>query len=190
VSTWVSVAATIAAVVSAGIAFLVFRENRGDRRNDQLKKMIEAALQPVLARITSIEQQNADSAQHLTDLIEMVVGKHLQPLREQIVVLETKIDVFWKQVAMDAAKILHQPDPRRAKIDALLDAFMEDALSPEEELVLRKYLLQIRNWEPGEDLGFPVHPGEQAVAALLLRTMNSVLTPRHAGAHYTGDMHE
>jgi hypothetical protein len=185
---WISVASTIAALVAATVAYLGFRENRGDRQAERLKGAIETALQPLVHRITSVEQQNTDAAQRLQDVVEIIIGKALQPIQQQVVVLETKIDVFWKQVAMDAAKILHQPDPRRSEIDRLLELFMEDALDADEELQLRKFLLKIRNYEEGANIGFPVQPGEQTAAAILLRTMNHAITPRHStAAHFQGD---
>jgi hypothetical protein len=100
------------------------------------------------------------------------------PLRQDVAVLKSQVEVFWKAVALDAAKILHQPDPARAQMDHLLEALVEDILTPEEELQLRKYLVAVRNWEPGQDAGFPVSPGEQTAAAILLRTMEHVITPR------------
>lgn len=177
---WISVASTIAALVAATVAYLGFRENRGDRQAERLKEAIEIGIQPLVGRVSALEQQGAASAQHLQDMIKMTVTTALQPLEGRVTVLETKIDLFWKQVAMDVAKILHQPDPRRSEVDHLLELFMEDALSPDEELQLRKYLVTIRDWEEGKDVGFPVWPGEQISAAFLLRLMSHTLTPRRS----------
>lgn len=173
------------------MAYLGWRASRGERHLDQIRELINACINPLVNRISLLEQHNIDTIQRNSDATDIAIGKAIQPIESRMAILETKVDVFWKQIAMDAAKILHQPDPRRARVDALLEAFMEDALSPQEELELRKILLKIRNWEPGQELEFPISDGEQAVAALLLRTMNYAITPRHTGAaHYHGDLNE
>ena len=38
--------------------------------------------------------------------------------------LETKVEVFWRHVALPAAQVLHSPDPAHARRDALLEALM------------------------------------------------------------------
>lgn len=190
-ATWINIILAATSVIAAIAAWLGWRESHAERDSDSLRAMIESCLQPLSARVTLVEQRLIDVDSRSRDAIEAAITRALQPIQSQVAVLESKMDVFWKQVAMDAAKILHQPDPRRADIDSLLESFMEDALSPDEELELRKYLLKIRNWEPGQDLGFPVYPGEQTAAAILLRTMNHVITPRHNDAqHYHGDADE
>jgi hypothetical protein len=114
------------------------------------------------------------------DQIEAAVTRGVAPLAERMSVVETKIDLFWgtmQALSIDAAHGLHQPDPKRAPIDALLEKFTAwsngtgPPLTEEEETDLHRYLLIIRNWEPGEDVGFPVRLGESALAAILLRTM-------------------
>ena len=115
------------------------------------------------------------------NLIMVTVQQALEPFAGRLYVLETKMELFWRSVAIDSAKILHQPDARRSHIDKLLEALMADKLTEQGEAELRGYLVKIRNWEPGVDVGFPVHPGEQTAAAILLATMNHVLTRKTGG---------
>lgn len=175
---WLNLAIAAGTLIAALIGYVAWRETHSDRARDRQQVQIDQTVVPLSNRLDLLEQKFADTMAHNQEMLEVVLARQLQPLSEQVRVLETKMDVFWKSVAVDAAKILHQPDPKRAHIDKLLEAFMEDTLTEDEELQLRKYLVTIRNWEVGMEVGFPVHPGEQTAAAILLRTMTHVITPR------------
>jgi hypothetical protein len=166
---WPTLTVALGTLLAAGIAYIALRDSRSDRKSKQLNDEITVAVQPIVQQLHDLEIK-------YKSILDLSVASALQPLQSQLAVLETKIDVFWRTIAVDAAKILHQPDPRRAMIDTLLEHFMEDRLTSEEEFQLRKYLVTIRNWEPGQDVGFPVHPGEQTAAAILLSTMSHAMS--------------
>jgi hypothetical protein len=166
-------------ILAALVAFMAWRESHSDRGRNQRQEQIDQSLAPMQTQLSLLVQKVSDAETRGHELMAAMVSSSIQPLREDIRELKTQVAVFWKSVAIDAAKILHQPDPKRHMIDALLEAFMEDTLTSDEEVQLRKYLVTIRNWEPGQDVGFPIHPGEQTAAAILLSTMNHAMSPHH-----------
>jgi len=184
------IAAVLAALAALGtvfgtfIAYMVWRESHSDRGKLKRQEEIQRETEPLRGQVHDLELNFS----HISDMIESAVTRGVQSLVDQQnhlatehAQMETKMDFLWgtqKQLAMDAAKILHQPDPRRSHIDQLLEDFMDDTLTIERERELRRYLMQIRNWEPGQDIGFPVHPGEQTAAAILLRTMGHGMPSR------------
>lgn len=117
------------------------------------------------------------TSNYATDKLDTSLSKALQPLIANLAELGSKMDILWevkKQEALDAARMLHHPEEDRRMIDDLLDAFVDDTLTPEEEIQFRKYLVIIKNWNPGDDVGFPVYPGEQLAAAGLLRFLTYI----------------
>lgn len=74
-------------------------------------------------------------------------------LRERLVAIEVKIDVFWKNVAFDAAKILHTPHPENKRRDELLELFVEGKIKREELkelIIILKGILEDKLREFGE----------------------------------------
>jgi hypothetical protein len=164
-----------------GISYSAYRERHTDRitqhEAERIRQIVRAETEPGTARqqelalrldaIISRQDQAARDARDQNARIGTIL--------DRLAVMETKIEVFWKSVAMDAAKIIHSPDPMRARIDALLESFMGGTMTPEQERELREVLVKIRDYEPGTaPAGFPVYPGEQIAAAILLRTMELV----------------
>jgi hypothetical protein len=170
-----------ATVLMAVVAYLSWRMSHKAQNKNATEELVKHALHPFKQELALL-QQNSDARERLTATeTESTMVRALQPIREDIAVLKSQMTTFqdmWKQLAFEMAKVLHQPDPLRAHIDRLLEGLMEDTLSDEEVLELKKYLVEIRNWEPGTDLGYPVRDGEQTAAAILLKTMPHVLTPR------------
>lgn len=67
--------------------------------------------------------------------------------------METKIEIFWKDVSFDAAKILHTPHPENARRDYLLEQFVSQQIKREEltELIgLLKLIIDEKSREMGE----------------------------------------
>jgi hypothetical protein len=48
--------------------------------------------------------------------------------REQVIRMETKIEIFWRNVGFDAAKILHTPHPENARRDFLIIRWETDKI--------------------------------------------------------------
>lgn len=186
--TWTTWLPDAIAAAAAGATALTWREMRRDRQgssDDRRKSGEGAALDArITVHVAPLEDRVRDIELTRTpDATRAIVRSENAPLMAAITSLETKVDLFWKAVAVDVAKILHQPDPRRARVDSLLESFLAGTLSDEERGELRGYLEQIRDWEPGKASGFPIRSGEQVAAAILLATMDYALAqggPRRA----------
>lgn len=176
----------MAAVLGSLVAWLAWRETHRDtvQKTDaeKIKQIIQAELAPLTQQIHDLTVQlqatNARQDAQQRDIHELTdkLGKVL----DRLAVIETKVEVFWKSVAMDAAKIIHSPDPRRRQVDELIEAFQHAAdgqgmMSSNDYNKLREILLFMRDWEPGMESDFPIYPGEQFAAAVLLRTMDHAL---------------
>lgn len=103
--------------------------------------------------------------------LQKLVDTSLVPVTTRLAVIEAKLDVFWRNVALDAARILHHPEPTRARVDELLDRFTGGILDDRGAAELRGYLETIRDWEPGKDAPFTIIQGEQPAAVMLLHTL-------------------
>lgn len=177
----------LSGVMTALTGYLLWKDAHADRGDKKLQALVEQLLTPTNSEIVILRQQVADSQHDAEQTLEDVVRRSLAPLIEKQGELVTRVAVlentqgFLRDLMHSQAQVLHQPDPRRAHVDILLEALMEDRLTPAEEEELREYLTIIKNWEPGQDVGFPVHPGEPTSASILLATMDHVLpryTPR------------
>lgn len=143
--------------------------------------MIHADNEPLTNRMLKIESELrslTDGVHGLRTSVDQNTGRH-QLLSDRIIALETKVDVFWKNVALDVARVLHSPNPARAHVDELLEAFMEGRISHTERDELKDLLVYIRDYHPGDPSDFPVYPGDQVAAAILLQTIDLVGGPVH-----------
>lgn len=163
--------------LSAVAAWAVIHLNRKQNDKGSRQDEMAQALHPTDVRLSAVE----NLVKAIPAQIEFSIDRAMDPLRTDIGVLKTQVEVFWRSVALDAAKIIHSPDPARRHVDVLLEALTEGTLTIEEDIELRKLLVVIRNWEPGHTAGFPIRDGEQGQAALLLRTMKYL--PQQRDAH-------
>jgi len=92
------------------------------------------------------------------------LGTWLVHLGNRVTSIETKIDVFWKGVSFDAAKILHSPNPLHRRMDELVERYIDGSLNATElsELVL---LLETKRDSPD------VPKGDRMTAAVMLRAI-------------------
>jgi hypothetical protein len=177
------------AIVSLLIAWRQERMAHKDHKNSQFNQAVQQiaykAIEPVkdsLAIHTTQMTQLGDRCSRIEDSVKEN-SSYIRDMTEKISQMGVKVDTYWntlESLAMNAAKGLHQPHPERARVDHLLEAFVEGTLTPEERTELKKILVQIRNYEPGTTLDFPVFPGEQTFAAILLSTMDIVNPQRMA----------
>lgn len=180
---WTDILMAFAGIMTAITGWMLWRDSHADRGEKKLKELVEQLLSPTNSEIVILRQQVSDSAHSSEQMLEAVVARSLSPVAEKIGDISTRVAVlentqgFLRDLMHSQAQVLHQPDPRRAHIDVLLEALMEDRLTADEDLALRGYLETIKNWEPGQDVGFPVHPGEPTSASILLATMDHVLPP-------------
>jgi hypothetical protein len=183
---------SVAAVcVSTLIAYVQWRENHSTKVSDDMhatiKEIAHTASEPLIAAVqdhTNRLTQTGDRLNRIEDLVKSN-SADLRTAVETMTRMGVKVDMYWstlEALAMNSAKGLHQPDPRRARIDYLLEAFMEGTLTDSERIELKKLLVQIRNYEPGgPELGFPVYPGEHTLATILFSTIDLV-DPNHMAA--------
>lgn len=181
----------MAAVIGLVVAYVQWRENHADRDDSKLdqrmkdlisleSKKTEDRFHDHALRLTQV----GDSLGRIEASVKDVAAQQRKTADEMIEVRTrlTMTGTALEQLAMNAAKNIHQPDPRRAHIDELLESFMEGTLTPSERIELRKILINIRNWEPKSAdpeaavavFGFPIYPGEQTSATILLSTMDVV----------------
>ncbi len=75
------------------------------------------------ARSAKVEQLGKDLA-----ALEREMNRRLDAIVRDVTArgaaLETKVEVFWRHVALPAAQVLHSPDPAHARRDWLLEALM------------------------------------------------------------------
>jgi hypothetical protein len=73
--------------------------------------------------------------------------------RERMAVMETKMEIFWRGVAYDNARILHTPHPENKRRDEILEKFVDQTITIDElkELVdLLHKIIENKNREFGE----------------------------------------
>lgn len=180
----ISLIAVILVAFSATVAYVQYRENHrtkiDDSLHDVIREIAKQANEPLQAQLTDHTLRLTQTGDRLNRMESLMVtnGTDLRAAIDTLTKQGVKVDMYWstlESLAMNAAKGLHQPDPRRARVDHLLEAFMEGTLTDGERIDLKKYLVLIRNYEPGiTRLDFPVYPGEQTFATILLSTIDIV----------------
>lgn len=187
----VSIVLAVIAVFSLLIAWRQYYLSRSQHTSTELRETIKQlaheANEPLKEAIAANTAQLRQQGER-TDRLENALKDNSSDLRsisDKLSQMGVKVDMYWgslEQLAMNAAKGLHQPDPAREHVDHLLEAFMEGTLTADERIELKKVLVKIRNHEPnGPDIGFPVQQGEQTFAAILLSTMD-IVDPRRMAA--------
>jgi hypothetical protein len=152
-------------------------EKAGKKRRLEIQAHVSEAIGPVQKDVSQMHAKLDHLAEHSAIQVKAALYEALEPLKDQIATLNTKIEPLWTslvQSALHNAEVLHHPDPGRAHMDRLLEHFRDNILTRDEELELRRYLVKIKDWEPGEDLGFPVYETEPSSAANLLSMLDLV----------------
>lgn len=189
-ATIISIVVAVVAVISLVVAWHQYRISHSDHVSATLRATILAviseALEPIRTTLTAHTAQltqHADRDARTEDSVKQN-SVYIRELSDKMTQMGVKVDMYWaslEQLAMNAAKGLHQPHPERERLDHLLEAFIEGTLTADERIELKKSLVQIRNYEPSSPpLDFPVIPGEQTFAAILLSTMDLVNPQRLA----------
>jgi len=157
----------ICAVITTLAAIAAWLYAKSDRQAASSTARITAVMQPTVDRIHALEIiHDHDHREDERARIRATVAEAMQPVVTELTEIKVNLGI-----AM--AKILHQPDPRRAHIDRLLESFMEGTLTGDERNELKKHLNVISKWEPGQDSPYPIHAGEPVAAAILLLTMDN-----------------
>jgi hypothetical protein len=161
-----SVVGTLLAGVGTVAGFLYAR-NRN--RNDDLKAEVRAE-EATKAQVDAVERV-ATAAYDETGSLRTEVRGLRSEVGDQggrVSILESKMEVFWRNVAIDVSKILHSPHEGWESLDALLDKFRAQSIDDAEMAELEGHLREMVDgqWEPAE-----VTRADQVAASLLLRAI-------------------
>jgi hypothetical protein len=201
----ISIVSVCAVITSVIIMYLQHRDSHKDSAGREFDTKVKRVVEEENKILKAVQEshtvrfaQDGDRLNRIEDLLRDMASNQRE-FSDQMAKMGVKVDMYWnslEQLAMNTAKNLHQPDPARQHIDLLLEAFMEGTITDAEKLELKKILVKIRNYDPaGPPLNFPVHPGEQTAAAILLSTMD-IVDPRrmaamghaeHRSAEHKGD---
>jgi hypothetical protein len=170
---------TISTALGGGGTIAYWLETHSTGRGRKRAQELETALAPVKTDLQELHLKFDTEVAHSPVAIEAVIARALEPLRDQLSVLNTKVEPLWAALitmAGNQINVLHQPDPARHDVDVLLDALREEInggplMSSGDYLKLRHCLKLMKTWEPGTDVGFPVSDGDRTAAAILLATM-------------------
>lgn len=170
-------------LLAAGAAVVSYVAYRYSRRKDSadammiaVKQAIADAVLPVKAKLGELEQEfrrlarGGEAAGKLATLVDGLRRDmdSLAGLVPRVSVLESKIEVFWRNVAYDAAKILHSPHPERAELDSLLEQLDADEITAEGSERLQVMLREVMHQ--------PAIISDK-VAALILRVLKGAEQP-------------
>lgn len=150
--------------------------HRSGRKQDRHEE-IGNHLAPLQSDIRSLKETVEQIPAQRQAEMKATVHEALEPVRHSITELTTKVEPLWQALVAGAihnAEVLHHPNPERAELDDLIDHFKANTLTRDEELLFRRYLNTIKNWEPGQDVGFPVYDSEPSAAANLLSMLELV----------------
>jgi hypothetical protein len=152
---------------------------RSERRNKAVKTIVDEQIEPVKQEVQQLQIKVESDVSHSRTTMKQLLSEALEPVHHQLSVLNTQMEPLWRQVinnGLNQIDVLHQPDPRRARVDALLEKLRAEfkggpLMTDAEVAELRVYLKKIQTWEPGQDVGFPVLPSEPSSAGQLLSIM-------------------
>ena len=173
----------VSTAVGTATSIGLWRESRGEstrgKRAAEVKAIVDAALAPVQLDLQGLHAKLDSDASRTTLVIKAVMAESLEPIRDQLSTLNTKVEPLWTaliNMGINQTNVLHQPDPRRAEVDALLEELQDELMnghlmSQPAFTRLREFLNKIKSWEPGQEIGFPVLPAEPTSAAILLSVM-------------------
>lgn len=176
---WVVIGSASGLAGAIVAVFALWHSTRRESAEDRTRAMAQAissGLAPVSARMDLLDARIVGNNDKITDLVnaDSRMADRLGTVISRVEVLDTKMEVFWKSVALDAAKILHSPNPARRHVDELLEELMNGTITATRKRELRGILEHVRDYHPGDPSDFPIYPGERVAAAILLRTMEYV----------------
>ncbi len=181
---WTTIILAVSSSLGGLGAFFLWLETRGERgtkrRQTRIDARVHTALIPVQADMAGIHAKLDHLTLQYESHLSTALHDALEPVRDQLTVLNTKIEPLWValiKVGINQTDVLHQPDPRRAEYDALLEELQAELrggplMSADRFLRLRHFLELTKTWEPGQELDFPVHPAEPTSASILLAIMD------------------
>lgn len=163
-----------------GVLYARARGARDDLRDAvrgeaALKNAADAALHQAQSSLSAISDMRGE-VHGLREEITKLDAQGSAGLGAVIVrvsVLESKMDVFWKNVAYDVSKILHSPHPGWEDLDTLLEKFQAQALTSDDEASLAA---QLRDIVDGQWAAGSTTRADQVAASLLLHAIEQART--------------
>jgi hypothetical protein len=158
---------------SAAGSYLLQRATRNKALvvdTEQVRNAVATAatsLAELKARTDRITEDIALLREDVRDEIALL-REDVRSVREKVSVLESKMDVFWKGVAIDVASVLHSPHPSWGDLDLLLDRFRNDTITDPEMTRLAGMLQEVKDGAYG---GVPISRADQVAASLMLRAI-------------------
>jgi hypothetical protein len=193
VSVSVELLSTVTAAGSfavAGLALLYSRRESASKASDARITQLAQEAQTAVKETQSSHSSRLIQLQDAVGRVEVVqkdIGDQVRTIVSKMVELDTKTGIAWQGyeqlvlgMAKNMAQIMHQPDKAREPYDKLLEGFMEGALTNDEYISLKKFLVDIKNWIPGKDLGYPVQSWEPTAAGTFLSIIDLVEPARMA----------
>lgn len=165
-STVLSVAGGVLAGVGAMLLVLYTRAR--DARGD-LQKEVQA--RETLKAAADAAQQLAQAASAAAAGLNSEISglrSEIAALASRTTLLESKMEVFWRNVAFDVSKILHSPHPGWENLDALLEKFRGGTITAAEMAEMEE---QLRDMVDGRWVPAEVTRADQVAASLLLRAI-------------------
>jgi hypothetical protein len=153
------------------VLLVVYTRNRDARGDLRSAVQGEAALKAAADRAQLTAQQALDAVAALHDALDRLDAQGtsgLTLIATRVSVLESKMDVFWKNVALDVSKILHSPHEGWEDLDSLLERFRAETITRAEMADLET---QLRDMVEGRWVPADVTRADQVAASLLLRAI-------------------
>lgn len=178
-----TVVLALGTVFGGGGTIFLWLENHGDRshtrRTEDTQAIVKETIEPLKDDLTVLKTRTEADGGHIATVIKAALYEALDPIKTDIATLKGDTGAMWKsleQLSVAYAQQLHKPHPENQELDALLDAYVawvegDGPFSKDQELKLRKYLRLMKNYHPGQVLGFVVAPEDPTRAAALLATM-------------------
>lgn len=181
------------AVVACLVAWVSYRYTRGaagrSANEEQVKRLarevtatmtdhlaaqlaaLEMSAKEIISRVAAVEGTAKTDIRELretTARIDAQGSAGLGLIVGRVAVLESKMEVFWKNVAFDVSKILHSPHSGWENLDLLLEKFRARNITAAEMADLETQLRDMveGRWEPAS-----VTRADQVAASLLLRAI-------------------
>lgn len=184
---------TAVAAGSFAVAGLALRYSRKDSASKASDDRIKQLAQEAQAAVKDTQSDHSSRLIQLRESVGRVetslkdTADQVRVIASKMVELDTKTGIAWQGyeqlvlgMAKNMAQIMHQPDKAREPFDKLLEGFMDGTLTHNEYISLKKFLVDVKNWIPGKELGYPVQAWEPTAAGTFLSIIDLVEPSRMA----------
>jgi hypothetical protein len=161
---------SVAGAVLGGVGtFLGYLYARTRNARDDLKAETRAAEEAKAEReATRALAQAAHDLAFSTKAEVRGLSSEVTAQDSRVSILESKMEVFWRNVAFDVSKILHSPHQGWENLDTLLEKFRDQDITALEMADLET---QLRDMVEGRWTPTDVTRADQVAASLLLRAI-------------------